>query len=92
MLQISGHTDSIGTTKDNQSLSERRAKSVLEYFTDNDLPESRFKPVGFGAKRPVATNANEAGRAKNRRTEFKILSTGKLEAKKRTCTKAATTS
>jgi outer membrane protein OmpA-like peptidoglycan-associated protein len=66
------HTDNVGTEEYNQDLSERRAKSVKEYLVKRGVypPSVRFR--GYGFKRPVADNATEEGRAKNRRVEFRI--------------------
>ncbi len=67
--EIQGHTDSVGTNKYNQGLSERRAKAVLTYLTKNNINASRLTAVGFGEEKPVATNKTKAGRAQNRRVE-----------------------
>jgi len=73
-IEISGHTDSKGKVKINEKLSLKRANSVLQYFITSGLKMTRFKTKGYGSSKPVATNKTESGRAKNRRTEFKILS------------------
>ncbi|HOY33190.1 MAG TPA: OmpA family protein [Bacteroidales bacterium] len=70
---IHGHTDNIGKDEDNMLLSGNRSKSVYNYLTENGIPPSRLSYKGFGETQPVATNDTEAGRAKNRRTEFVIL-------------------
>ncbi|MBY0425918.1 MAG: OmpA family protein, partial [Cytophagales bacterium] len=67
-----GHTDSIGSAKFNQALSEKRAKAVVEYLTVNGIAADRLKGIGFGFTRPIAPNSTEEGRQKNRRTEFLI--------------------
>jgi outer membrane protein OmpA-like peptidoglycan-associated protein len=71
--EISGHTDNVGNDKDNLLLSERRAQAVVKYLVDKGIPAERLQAKGYGETKPVAENDNEAGRAANRRTEFKIL-------------------
>ncbi|HNW91110.1 MAG TPA: OmpA family protein [Bacteroidales bacterium] len=70
---IHGHTDNIGKDEDNMLLSDNRSKSVYNYLTEHGIAASRLSYKGFGETKPVADNDTEAGRAKNRRTEFVIL-------------------
>ena len=72
-VRIEGHTDSRGTIARNQKLSERRANSVKNYLTEAGVDLHRLQAVGFGEEIPVDTNANRAGRARNRRVEFHIV-------------------
>ncbi len=72
-IEISGHTDNKGSASYNQGLSERRAKSVVEYLVDRGIGIDRLTYVGMGLTQPIATNDTEEGRALNRRTEFKII-------------------
>lgn len=72
-VELQGYTDNIGKDKENQILSENRAKEVYQYLTNNGISASRITYKGFGPSRPVASNDTEAGRAKNRRTVFVIL-------------------
>ncbi len=72
-IEISGHTDSQGSDLHNQQLSENRAKEVVDYLVENGIDEKRLKFKGYGKNQPIATNATEEGRRKNRRVEFKIL-------------------
>lgn len=72
-VEISGHTDNIGTASHNNVLSENRAKSVYNYLIANEIDKSRLTYKGYGFDNPIATNDTEEGRALNRRTEFKIL-------------------
>lgn len=72
-IEISGHTDSVGDKKSNQLLSERRAQSVTDYLTTNGIDGSRLSAKGYGDTKPIAPNTDEAGRAKNRRTEATVL-------------------
>ena len=72
-IQIQGHTDNIGKDADNVRLSENRAKSVYNYLITNAIAAERLTFKGFGKSVPVADNATEEGRAKNRRTVFIIV-------------------
>ena len=72
VVEIQGHTDNIGDARDNQLLSERRAKSVYDYVLSKHVDASRVSYKGYGASKPVASNETEEGRAKNRRTVFVI--------------------
>lgn len=71
-LLISGHTDNIGSVQFNLSLSERRAKTVLNYFIEKDLVASRFESKGYGYQKPTDSNETLEGRDNNRRVEFSI--------------------
>ena len=72
-IEIAGHTDNIGSADFNQKLSENRAKSVYTYLLDNNIEEDRLSYKGYSDQKPVSSNDSEEGRAKNRRTEFKII-------------------
>ena len=69
---IEGHTDSIGTAKDNKQLSLRRAQAVKDFLTSQGIAETRIETRGFGEEVPVATNTTNAGRKLNRRVEVII--------------------
>ncbi|MCH8497428.1 MAG: OmpA family protein [Marinobacter sp.] len=69
---IEGHTDSVGSVEYNQSLSLRRADSVRSYLTQRGVAPQRLTTSGVGMDRPVASNANAAGRQQNRRVEIII--------------------
>jgi outer membrane protein OmpA-like peptidoglycan-associated protein len=71
-VEISGHTDNIGTESYNQLLSENRAKSVVQYLTSQGIIIERLSYKGYGFMIPVDSNDTPEGRAKNRRTELKI--------------------
>jgi outer membrane protein OmpA-like peptidoglycan-associated protein/tetratricopeptide (TPR) repeat protein len=73
-IEISGHTDSKGADEYNKSLSNNRAKAVLDYLVKAGISAGRLTSVGFGEEQPIATNDTDEGRQLNRRTEFKILS------------------
>jgi outer membrane protein OmpA-like peptidoglycan-associated protein len=71
-LEIHGHTDSQGDDAKNQKLSEDRAAAVRAYMINKGIKESRLQSFGHGETMPVADNKTAAGRAKNRRVEFKV--------------------
>ena len=72
-IEISGHTDWKGPGEYNQKLSERRAKAVYTYLTQNGIAEGRMVYKGYGEMEPIDTNETVEGRQNNRRVEFKIL-------------------
>jgi OmpA-OmpF porin, OOP family len=72
-VEIAGHTDSVGSAAYNQNLSERRARSVLEYLVGAGIERDRLSARGYGQAEPVADNATDAGRAQNRRVELRVL-------------------
>jgi outer membrane protein OmpA-like peptidoglycan-associated protein len=72
-VEVQGHTDSSGNAEKNKILSELRAKSVVDYLTENGIKISRLKFSGYGDKNPIATNETAEGRMLNRRTTIKIL-------------------
>lgn len=71
-VEISGHTDNIGSESSNQKLSEDRAAAVVNYLISKGISKDRLQPKGYGSSRPVATNNSDEGRQQNRRTEFEI--------------------
>ncbi len=73
-IEISGHTDSIGTDEANRKLSQERADAVREYLTTHGVHITRVTAKGYGASKPIASNVTEEGRQRNRRTEFRIIS------------------
>ena len=72
-LEINGHTDNVGDAQKNMVLSQKRADAVKKYLTDKTVDAARIKSTGFGSTVPVADNATPAGKAKNRRVEFKVV-------------------
>ncbi|MEI9942807.1 MAG: OmpA family protein [Chitinophagaceae bacterium] len=72
-IQIGGHTDNTGKPTDNVTLSNNRSKTVVSYLINNGIPAARLSYKGFGATQPIADNATEQGKAKNRRTELKVI-------------------
>jgi outer membrane protein OmpA-like peptidoglycan-associated protein len=72
-IEISGHTDNVGSEGLNQRLSENRAKAVYDFLIHRGISSNRLKYAGYGMSRPIAPNDTEEGRAQNRRTEIQIL-------------------
>jgi len=69
---VEGHTDSVGSEKLNQGLSEKRALSVKDYLVENGIDEFRLSALGYGESKPIDTNNTRAGRANNRRVEINL--------------------
>lgn len=69
-FSVEGHTDNIGGEAFNQTLSEKRAASVVKYLTDAGINASRLLSKGYGLSKPIAPNNSEAERAQNRRVEL----------------------
>lgn len=74
MIQISGHTDNVGSDADNLTLSLNRAKAVTAYLTGKGIAGKRLTYKGYGATKPIASNDTEQGKALNRRTELNVVS------------------
>ncbi len=72
-IKIEGHADAQGSPERNLELSFRRAQAVVGYFVEQGEDVNRFIAVGYGDTRPIADNATEEGRQKNRRIEFIAL-------------------
>ena len=73
VIEVAGHTDSVGSDAYNQQLSEKRANSVASYLSSHGVMHTRIVTVGAGEAHPVATNETEDGRAQNRRVEITIV-------------------
>ncbi len=73
VVEVSGHTDSVGSDDYNQRLSEQRANAVANYLSGRGLMRERFEVVGMGERYPVADNNSDYGRAKNRRVEIRVV-------------------
>ena len=73
IVEVSGHTDSVGSDAANQTLSERRANAVSGYLIGQGLQRERFEVVGMGERYPIASNDTDQGRALNRRVEIRLL-------------------
>ncbi len=72
-IEISGHTDNVGADATNQTLSTNRAKAVYDYMIKLGVDPSRLVYKGYGKTQPLESNTTEAGKAKNRRTDVKII-------------------
>jgi OOP family OmpA-OmpF porin len=70
-----GNTDSVGSDAYNMALGQRRAQSVKAYLTSKGVDGSRIYTESKGKSNPVASNATEQGRAKNRRTDIEVVGT-----------------
>ncbi len=75
-VSIIGHADAIGSDEYNHRLSERRAWSVSEVLTQFGVEHRRIATTGMGEWSPIASNANEWGRAQNRRVEISVRQDG----------------
>ncbi|HVZ40737.1 MAG TPA: OmpA family protein [Candidatus Kapabacteria bacterium] len=72
-VEIGAHTDAVGSDRDNQMLSENRARSVVNYLIGKGIDSGRLRSKGYGESMPIASNDTEDGRARNRRVEFKLV-------------------
>jgi outer membrane protein OmpA-like peptidoglycan-associated protein len=72
-IEIGGYTDNAGNADYNLKLSEQRAKSVFDYLLAQKVPATQLAYKGYGMENPIADNETEAGKARNRRTEIKVL-------------------
>lgn len=73
-IRVAGNTDNVGDREMNIKLSQQRAQAVVNYLVNTyKLPRDRFRVVGNGPDKPVASNSTPEGRAKNRRTDFEII-------------------
>jgi peptidoglycan-associated lipoprotein len=83
-IELSSHTDSVGTVEYNNDLSQKRAESAVNYILQRGISSERIKAKGYGELKPIARNTNPdgtdnpEGRDRNRRTEFKITKIGTL--------------
>ncbi|HVI57722.1 MAG TPA: OmpA family protein [Luteimonas sp.] len=73
IVEVAGHTDSVGSDSYNQQLSQRRAEAVANYLNSRGVMRDRMITVGAGETRPVASNDTEEGRATNRRVEITLV-------------------
>ncbi len=76
---LAGHTDSTGSEEYNLELSQRRAQSVANFLTTQNVDPARFSVEGYGQSDPVASNDTAEGRAQNRRVEVAIWANEKLK-------------
>lgn len=78
-ILIEGHTDSTGTRKINQPLSENRAKAVSAFLAQQNVLSNRFTVMGYGPDQPIAPNDTVEGRQQNRRVDLAIMANEKLK-------------
>ena len=72
IIEVQGHTDNVGNAEVNMNLSDKRAQAVRDYLVKAGVDANRMTAHGYGSTAPIADNNTKAGRAKNRRVEFKI--------------------
>ncbi|MDO9187317.1 MAG: PorP/SprF family type IX secretion system membrane protein [Bacteroidia bacterium] len=72
-IEVSGHTDNLGSSRTNQELSVQRAKAVLDYIASKGIDKNRMTYKGYGSSDPIESNSTIEGRKKNRRIEFEIV-------------------
>ncbi len=73
VIEVAGHTDSVGSAAYNLQLSEKRANSVAAYLASRGVDRTRMVTIGAGKDHPIASNDTEEGRAQNRRVEITIV-------------------
>lgn len=73
LVEMSAHTDDKGSDLYNNKLSEKRARSVVDYLVGKGIPETRMVAKGYGETQPIVPNTSDENRARNRRVELKIL-------------------
>ncbi len=72
-IELSAHTDDVGSDAYNLELSERRARAVVDYVVAHGIAPARVRAKGYGETRPEVPNDSEENRARNRRVEFRIV-------------------
>jgi OOP family OmpA-OmpF porin len=72
LIEVAGHTDSVGNEVANQGLSDRRAKTVYDFLIKYGVEEERLTFRGYGETSPIASNDTASGRAMNRRVELRV--------------------
>lgn len=75
-IELSGHTDGLGSARAKQVLSFQRVERIKDYLIEFGIDKKRIETVGYGGAKPIAPNNNEENRAKNRRVEIKVLAVG----------------
>ncbi|MET0594873.1 MAG: OmpA family protein [Polyangiaceae bacterium] len=81
LVEVEGHTDEVGTADYNRQLGQSRAASVVHWLAEHGIKRERLAAKGYGSDRPIADNATEEGRQKNRRVEFRIVRRKQVGAK-----------
>lgn len=80
VIEVAGHTDNTGDAASNLELSKQRANAVVSYLVSKGIGSGRLRAAGYGDSKPLAPNDTPENKAKNRRTEFTILSGGAMAA------------
>jgi outer membrane protein OmpA-like peptidoglycan-associated protein len=83
IVEISSHTDDIGTAQSNMKLSKQRASEIIHYLVGLGIDKKRLRSKGYGETLPIASNETPEGRSKNRRTEFRVVGKVKERISKR---------
>lgn len=78
-VRVEGHADATGSDAYNKTLSERRAKAVGDYLQGLGVRSSRVDEIGYGEEQPVADNATESGRSRNRRVDIGVFANKKMQ-------------
>jgi outer membrane protein OmpA-like peptidoglycan-associated protein len=73
VVKVEGHTDNRGTKEHNLQLSRDRARAVKQFLVGDGIAGDRLQTEGYGESKPIADNATEDGRFKNRRVEFRVM-------------------
>jgi len=73
VIEVGGHTDARGSEQVNLRISQARADAVAAALADRGVPLAKLRPKGYGEAEPIANNATEEGRARNRRIEFRAI-------------------
>jgi outer membrane protein OmpA-like peptidoglycan-associated protein len=89
IIEISGHTDNTGDKKKNVTLSDNRAKAVVDYLVKGGIDAKRLTSVGYGENKPRVPNDTPEHKQMNRRTEYRIIGTKNARIKAKTETKPA---
>jgi outer membrane protein OmpA-like peptidoglycan-associated protein len=72
LVEVAGHTDNLGNATNNKTLSQLRAKAVVDFLVGEGVKSSNLKAVGYGQEKPIAANTTVEGRRLNRRVEFRV--------------------
>jgi outer membrane protein OmpA-like peptidoglycan-associated protein len=73
VVEISGHTDNVGSDSNNQKLSQKRAQAVVDYIVSQGVSSTQINAMGYGESQPRADNKTKAGKQLNRRVEAKVM-------------------
>ena len=78
-VRVEGHTDSLGTESVNKTLSQSRAQTIANYFSENGIDRAKLETEGMSFSKPLATNKTKEGRAQNRRVDVIITPEGMIQ-------------